>query len=90
MAKSGTGTTALTPTGTVKVLLSTSKTGGTALTLLPATLAADGTVTVRLPAANKWPVTGTSGGVDRWLNIVYSGNANFYGSTTSVKISVTN
>jgi hypothetical protein len=86
MAKSGT----LTPTGTVKVLLSTSKTGGTSLTLLPATLAADGTVTVTLPAANKWPVTGTSGGVDRWLNIVYSGNANFYGSTTSVKISVTN
>jgi hypothetical protein len=86
MAKSGT----LTPTGTVRVLLSTSKTGGNALTLLPATLAADGTVTVTLPAANKWPVTGTSGGVDRWLNIVYSGNANFYGSTTSVKISVTN
>jgi hypothetical protein len=86
MAKSGT----LTPTGTVKVLLSTSKTGGNALTLLPATLAADGTVTVKLPAANKWPVTGTSGGVDRWLNVVYSGNANFYGSTTSVKISVTN
>ena len=90
MAKSGTGATALTPSGTVKVLLSTSKTGGTALTLLPATLAADGSVTVKLPAANKWPVTGTSGGVDRWLNIVYSGNANFYGSTTSVKISVTN
>jgi hypothetical protein len=89
MARSGTGATALTPTGTVKVLLSTSKTGGTALTLLPATLAADGSVTVKLPAANKWPVTGTSGGVDRWLNIVYSGNANFYGSTTSVKISVT-
>jgi hypothetical protein len=86
MAKSGT----LTPTGTVRVLLSTSKTGGTALTLLPATLAADGSVTVTLPAANKWPVAGTSGGVDRWLNIVYSGNANFYGSTTSVKISVTN
>lgn len=78
------------PSGTVKVLISTSKTGGTNLTLLPATLAADGTVTVTLPAANKWPVTGTSGGVDRWLNIVYSGNANYYGSTTSVKISVTN
>ena len=86
MAKSGT----LTPSGTVRVLLSASKTGGTNLTLLPATLAADGTVTVTLPAANKWPVTGTSGGVDRWLNIVYSGNANFFGSTTSVKISVTN
>jgi hypothetical protein len=93
MAKSGT----LTPTGTVRVLLSTSKTGGNALTLLPATLAADGSVTVTLPAATKWPVTGTAintpsngnGGVVRWLNIVYSGNTNFYGSTTSVKILVT-
>jgi hypothetical protein len=83
-------TTSPVPSGTVKVLISTSKTGGTALNIVPATLAADGTVTVTLPAANKWPVTGTSGGVDRWLNIVYSGNANYYGSTTSVKISVTN
>jgi hypothetical protein len=100
MAKSGTGATALTPSGTVRVLLSTSKTGGNALTLLPATLAADGSVTVTLPAATKWPVTGTAinppspavagtGGVVRWLNIVYSGNTNFYGSTTSVKILVT-
>jgi hypothetical protein len=86
LAKSGT----LTPTGTVKVLISTSKTGGTTLTLLPARIATDGTVTVTLPAASKWRVTGTSGGVDRWLNVVYSGDTNFYGTTTSVKVSITN
>jgi hypothetical protein len=86
LAPSGT----LKPTGTVKVLISTSKTGGTALTLLPAAIAADGTVTVTLPAGNKWRVTGTSGGVDRYLNVVYSGDTNFYGSTTSLKVSITN
>jgi hypothetical protein len=80
----------LKPTGTVKVLISTSKTGGTALTLAPATVAADGTVTVTLPKVNKWRVTGaTSGGLDRYLNVVYSGDTNFYGNTTSLKISVT-
>jgi hypothetical protein len=86
LAASGT----LKPTGTVKVLISTSKTGGTALTLLPSNIAADGTVTVTLPAGNKWRVTGTSGGVDRYLNVVYSGDTNFYGTTTSVKVSITN
>jgi len=80
----------LKPTGTVKVLISTSKTGGTALTLLPAAIAPDGTVTVTLPAASKWRVTGlTSGGVDRYLNVVYSGDTNFYGNTTSLKVSIT-
>jgi hypothetical protein len=81
---------ALKPTGTVRVLISTSKTGGTTLTLAPATIAADGTVTVALPKANKWRVTGSANGVDRFLNIVYSGDTNFYGSTTSVKVSIEN
>jgi len=79
----------LKPTGTVRVLISTSKTGGTALTLVPALVGADGTVTITLPATNKWRVTGTSSGVDRYLNVIYSGDSNFYGLTKSYKVSIT-
>lgn len=78
------------PTGSVKVLISTSKTGGTALVSVPAKLAADGTVTVTLPATNKWRVTGTAGGVNRYLNVVYSGDSNYYSVTKSLLVSITN
>lgn len=78
------------PTGTVKVLISTSKTGGTVLSTVPVTLAADGTATITLPATTKWRVTGTSGGVNRFLNVVYSGDNNYYSVTKSILVSITN
>ena len=75
---------ALTPTGTVKVLISTGKTGGTALSITPVVVKADGTAVITLPKANKWR---TSAGT-RYLNVVYSGDSNFYSVTKSLKVSV--
>lgn len=86
LAKAGT----LTPTGTVKVLISTGKTGGTALTLTPVSIAADGTAVIVLPKAAKWRQTTSAAGVDRYLNVVYSGDSNFYSVTKSLKVSLTN
>ncbi|MEN9751520.1 MAG: hypothetical protein RLZZ600_567 [Actinomycetota bacterium] len=75
---------ALTPTGTVKVLISTGKSGGTALSITPAVIKADGTAVITLPKANKWR---TSAGT-RYLNVVYSGDSNFYSVTKSLKVSI--
>ncbi len=85
LAKAGT----VIPTGTVKVLISTGRTGGTTI-VTTATVDATGNVTITLPRASKWKTTGTSAGVVRYLNIVYSGDAKFFTASTSVKVLITN